>query len=313
MIQTQPMMTGNAPLVCVANVAESPCRAKQWELVEFAGEGSLARIYRARPIGTPADRPATYAVKMLRPCWQNDPEAIRLLRREASVGQSVSHPHLVPVLTASVAEPPRLLVMPWLEGASLHDRLAARQQFDGDCPNFRFSENGTVPFDAGDVAKLDALHAAGWMHGDVTPGNIHVSPTGHVTLIDLSFARRREETGSVVDRPIMGTCSYIAPEYFTSALRADIRSDLYSLGVVLFEMLSGRLPYFCKDLSELATQFRQGATADLARLAPHVPREVAGLVQQMTAREPLRRPQSPRELIDRLVSLEIGAFAQRLA
>ena len=125
MIQTQSILTGNAP-VCVAHVADSPSRVKQWELVEFAARGSLARIYRARPVGTPADRPATYAVKMLRPCWQNDPEAIRLLRREAMVGQSVSHPHLVPVLTASVSEPPRLLVMPWLEGASLQARLGRR-------------------------------------------------------------------------------------------------------------------------------------------------------------------------------------------
>lgn len=299
MTQTQPILTGDAPPVCVANVAESPCRARQWELVEFVARGSLARIYRARPVGTPADRPATYAVKMLRPCWQNDPEAIRLLRREAQVGQSVSHPHLVPVLTAAVSESPRLLVMPWLEGVSIQARLAAGQQFD--VPRTLWIARQTAE-------ALDALHPAGWIHGDVTPGNIHVSPTGHVTLIDLSFARRGDEIGSAVDRPIMGTCSYIAPEYFTSALRADIRSDLYSLGVVMFEMLSGRLPYPGKDLVELANQHRQSSPAELARVAPHVPREVARLVQRLIAREPLRRPQSPRELIDLLVSLEVGTF-----
>ncbi len=303
MIQMQPNLTGNVP-VCVVPVAESHGRARQWELVEFAARGSLARIYRARPVGTPADRPATYAVKMLRPCWQNDPEAVRLLRREAMAGKSVSHPHLVPVLTASVCEPPRLLVMPWLEGASLQARLAADQQFD--VPQTLWIARQTAE-------ALDALHAAGWMHGDVTPGNIHVSPSGHVTLIDLSFARRGDEIGSAADRPIMGTCSYIAPELFTSALRADIRSDLYSLGVVLFEMLSGRLPYTGGNLAELATQQRQSAPAELARLAPHVPREVVAMVRRLMAREPLRRPQAPRELIDRLISLEVGALSQRIA
>jgi eukaryotic-like serine/threonine-protein kinase len=303
MIQTQPIVTGNVP-VCVAPVAESPRRARQWELVEFAGQGSLASIYRARPMGAGVDRPAAYALKMLRPCWQNDPEAIRLLQREARVGQSVSHTHLVPVLTASVAEPPRLLVMPWLEGASLQARLTARQQFD--VPKSLWIARQTAE-------ALDALHAAGWMHGDVTPGNIHISPSGHVTLIDLSFARRGEETGSAADRPIMGTCSYMAPELFTSALRADIRSDLYSLGVVLFEMLSGRLPYRAKDIVELATEQRQSSPAELARLAPHVPREAVALVHRLMAREPLRRPQTPRELIDRLVSLEIGTLRQQTA
>jgi eukaryotic-like serine/threonine-protein kinase len=302
MTQIQPVMTGNGIPVCVGPVAESPCRVRQWELVEFVARGSLAHIYRARPAGTPANRPATYAVKMLRPCWQNDHEAIRLLRREAKVAQSISHPHLVPVLSGSLSETPRLLVMPWLDGASVRDRLAAGQPFDAPKALWIVRQAAEA---------LDALYAAGWMHGDVTPGNIHVSPTGHVTLIDLSFARRTHETGSAVDRPIMGTCSYIAPEYLTSAFRADVRSDLYSLGVVLFEMLSGHLPYPGKTLAELATQHRQSAAAELARLAPHVPRRVVALVQHMTARDPLRRPQSPRELIGQLVSLEIDSFSQR--
>ena len=158
---------------------------------------------------------------------------------------------------------------------------------------------------------LDALHAAGWTHGDVSPGNIHVSPSGHVTLIDLSFARRRDEDGSAVDRPVMGTFRYIAPEHITSSLATDIRSDIYSLGVVLFEMLAGRAPFLGEDLAELAVEHRQSAPPDLRRLAPQVPREVALLVCQMMAKNPLRRPQTPRELIERLVRLEIGAFCER--
>ena len=93
-------------------------------------QGSLARIYRARPIDAAADQPATYAVKILRPEWGDDPEAIWLLRREALVGQSVSHPHLVPILATSVFESPRLVVMPWLGGASLQSRRAAGERFD---------------------------------------------------------------------------------------------------------------------------------------------------------------------------------------
>ena len=302
MIQTQLIPTGGAVCVPVAGRAELPCRVGQWELVEFADQGSLAQIYRARPAGSPADRTANYAVKMLRPDWRDDPQAVRLLQREALVGQLVSHPHLAPVLASSVLDPPRLLVMPWLEGASLRARLDAGRQYDA----------AEALWIARQTAEaLDALHAAGWIHGDVTPGNIHVSPTGHVMLIDLSFARRRQEVGSAANRPIMGTCHYIAPEYLTSTLRGDIRSDIHSLGVVLFEMLSGRLPYPAADLAELATLQRQSAPPELARLAPHVPREVVRLIRQMIAKEPLRRPQSPRELIDRLVALEIGAFSSR--
>jgi eukaryotic-like serine/threonine-protein kinase len=301
MTQTGLLPVGNALALHVARAARSPCRVRQWDLVEFVGKGSLARIYRARPAGGAADRLANYAVKMLRRCWQDDAAAVRLLQREALAGQSVSHPHLVPVLAASVLDRPRLLVMPWLEGASLQMRLAAGETFS--IPKALWIARQTAE-------ALDGLHAAGWMHGDVTPGNILVSPAGHVTLIDLSFARRRDEIGSAADRPIMGTCSYLAPEYLTSALRPDIRSDIYSLGAVLFEMLSGSLPYPGKDLAGLATQHKQSPPADLARLVPETPREVVALVRRMTAHEPLRRQQSPRELVESLVALEIGSFSQ---
>lgn len=302
MTQTALLPIVSAPAVCVSSVAKPCCRARQWELVEFAALGSLAHIFRARPVGAPADRPATYAVKMLRPCWQDDDRAIHLLQREALVGQSVSHPHLMPILAAHVVEPPRMLVMPWLEGASLSVRLAEGRQFGA--PEALWIARQTAE-------ALDALYVAGWMHGDVSPGNIHVSPTGHVTLLDFSFARRREEFGSVTDRPIMGTYGCLAPEHLTSALQPDIRSDIYSLGAVLFEVLSGRRPFECETLVELAMQHKQAAPPDLARLAPHVPREVVQLIRRMMAKEPLRRPQTPRDLIERLVALEIATFSAR--
>jgi serine/threonine-protein kinase len=271
-------------------------------LVELGGMGSLAHVFRARPAGASTDRPANYAVKMLRPCWEADEQAIRLLQREALVGQNISHPHLISVLSAPVVEAPRLVVMPWLEGATLAARLAGGQQFDAP-------EALWIARQAAEA--LDALYTAGWLHGDVTPGNIHISPTGHATLLDLNFARRQEEFGSAVDRPIMGTCGYLAPEYLTSALRPDIRSDIYSLGAILFEILAGRRPFTAETLVQLSMQHRQSAPPNLIELAPYVPREVAQLIRQMMAKDPLRRPQTPRELIDRLVALEIATFTER--
>lgn len=302
MTQTGLISTGAAVCAPVVVPQKSSCLAKQWELVEFAGQGSLALVYRARPAGSRGSKTAGYAVKMLRPEWEDNPTAIRLLQREAVVGRSIAHPHLAPVLASSVLEAPRLLVMPWLEGASLRARLDAGGCFDA----------AEALWIARQTAEaLDALHAAGWMHGDVTPSNIFIAPSGHVTLIDLSFARRRDEFGTVVDRPVMGTCHYIAPEYLTSAYLPDIRSDIYSLGMVLYELFSGVLPYPAADLAELAVMQRQSSPPLLSRLAPHVPREIVRLVSSMIANDPLRRPHSPRELIDRLIALEIGAFSAR--
>ncbi len=279
-----------------------PRRVGDWELLELAGRGTLTEVYRARPAKATDDRPASYAVKMLCPEWQQDPQAIHVLRREALVGRTVGHPHLVAILAAHIGRPPCLLVMPWLGGQTLLEWLNGH----GPC------ELPVVLWIARQVAEaLDALDAAGWMHADVKPSNIFLSPEGHVTLLDLGFARRAHEIGSAVDRCVVGTGSYIAPEMVTSALRPDIRSDVYSLGVVLFEMLSGRLPYEGKSLAELATQHKQARPPNLRRLVPLLPKGVIRLVQEMLAKEPLRRPQSPRELIERLVELEIGSFAER--
>lgn len=302
MIQTTLPTIGPVAVVPPPSLSDPIVRARQWELVECVGQGSLACVYRARPSSGPSDRPAAYAVKMLRREWQNDREAIRLLQHEALAGSTVSHPHVIPILAAHVVDTPRMLVMPWLDGGTLLMRLQNRRRFD--LP--------TTLWIVRQVAEaLDAFHAVGWMHGDVTPGNIHLSTTGHVTLLDLTFARSCQETGSAADRMILGTCNYIAPEQITSALRADIRSDLFSLGAVLFEMLTGRPPFLAKDMADLATQHRQSSPPDLFHLAPHLPRQVFSLVRQLLANDPLRRPQTPRELVDRLVGLEIATFADR--
>ena len=126
-LQTPPIAAQSVP---APEISRFPCRVRQWELVNFAAEGGLAQIFRARPAGSPSNQPALYALKMLLPDWQNDAQAVRLLKREALVGQSVSHSHLIPILYASVQQSPRFVVMPWLEGATLEQRLAAGQRFD---------------------------------------------------------------------------------------------------------------------------------------------------------------------------------------
>jgi serine/threonine-protein kinase len=298
-LQTPPLAALSHP---VLETSKFPCRVRQWELVNFAAEGGLAQIFRARPAGPQPNQPALYALKMLLPDWQNDAQAVRLLKREALVGQSVSHPHLIPILYASVQQSPRFVVMPWLEGATLEQRLAAGQRID--LPQ--------VLWIARQMAEaLDALHQAGWMHGDVKPSNIMLSPDGHATLLDLGFARRWDETGSAVDRCVLGTFHYIAPEFLTSAIRADIRSDIYSLGAVLYRILAGRLPFAGDDLADLASQHKQSLPPELRRIAPHLPAGVARLIHQMLSKDPLRRPQNPRELIEILARLEIETFSER--
>ena len=271
-----------------------------WLLLNEVSSGGDAVVYRARPWASTGE--ACYAIKLLSSAYEHDICRLELFCQEVRVGRSVSHPHLVPILAASIYEPPFHLVMPWLEGATLGDRIAAGELI-------------ALPralWIARQVAEaLVALHREGWLHADVKPANIMVATDGHATLMDLGFAQRVCEVESADQRLVLGTSAYMAPEMLSSTMGIDIRSDLYSLGVTLFEAITGRLPYHADDIADLAVQHRQGLRGDLRKHMPCVPTSVARLVRQLLARDPMRRPQTPQEVVERLVSAEIETFSER--
>jgi serine/threonine-protein kinase len=238
-------------------------------------------------------------VKVLRDEWQGEATLVGLLAREALVGSEVCSPHLVSVLEARVHEAPQFLVMPRLDGTTLQSQLSE---------GYRPTVCEALWIARQTAEALDSLHQTGWLHGDVKPGNLMVSPEGHVTLIDLGFARRPVEFGSVIDRPLLGTVHYLAPEQITST-SVDIRADIYSLGATLLEMLTGHVPYQADDLMELARRQRANDVIDLQKVGPNIPPPVRDLIGAMISRHPLRRHQTPRELVDRLVPLEITSLA----
>ncbi len=278
-------------------------RLGPWQLVRLISEGNFTRVYQARPADAEPSQPASYVVKVLRNQWWRDPQAIEMQRREAWVGTQVSHPNLLPVLASSVGEPPFYVVGPRLNGAPLSQLIREHEQLP-------------VPFSlwvarqiADGLAAL--LEATGMIHSDVKPANVLVSPAGHATLIDFGFVQTPAEASQWATRPLAGTLAYIAPEMVTSALAAGPRSDIYSLGVTMYEMLTGRRPWESDDPGELATLHRQAKPTDVRALRPEVPQGVAELIHAMLAKDPLRRPGSACELATKLVRLEIESFTLR--
>jgi len=287
----------------VAAAEPTPARVGSWQLLHPLGGGPLTQVYLARPIGLSDSQSAAYAIKVQREKWQKDSGALAILAHEVQVARAVTHPHIVPILAASLDAPPYYLAMPYFEGTSLTDLLAGETLLDLPA----------IFWIARQVATgLAALAEAEWLHGDVKPSNILVAPSGHTTLIDLGFAAPTSEPMSVANRPVLGTINYIAPEMLYSSLGGDSQSDVYSLGVTLFEMLTGRLPFDAEDVAELALQHRQEVPGDVRSFVPHVPTRGARLVHQMLAKDPMRRP-TPAELVQRLMALEIETFAERCA
>jgi len=277
-------------------------RLGPWQLLRVLGEGTMTRVYLARPAEGEASG-AAYAVKSLRREWWGDPKAIECQRREAWVGQRVSSPHVVSVLSAGVSAPPYHTVAPRLEGQTAAAMLAA-----GARPSLP-----VALWIARQAAQgLDALwRQAGVVHGDVKPANLMVGPEGHTTLIDLGFCQSPRDTRSWAARPVVGTLRYLAPERVTSTTEVDVRGDLYSLGATLYELIAGRPPHAGETPGELIQQHRSERPECLRRVAPGTPKGVASLVHRLLAKDPLRRPATAGEVIDELAPLEIECFARR--
>jgi eukaryotic-like serine/threonine-protein kinase len=275
-------------------------RAGPWQLVRQVAETNLARLYTARAADASESLPACYMVKMLRKEWWRDTAAIEMFRRETWVGSKVSHPHVVPVLSANVRQPPFYAAMPLLEGMTLREKLS-----NGWRPPM-----SEVLWIGRQVAEgLAAIYdAVGMVHGDLKPENVLLGSTGHVTLIDLGFARAEGNDHGNWQRPFVGSLKYIAPEIVTSAYAAGPPSDQYSLGVMMYELLTGRPPFTGDDPAELIAQHRGQKPPCIRNLRPELPKAIASLVHTLLTKDPMRRGFSYPDLIERLVRLEIDTF-----
>lgn len=285
-----------------ATSIEQPKFLGNWQLNQLIGQGSYTQVYSARPLGCPPTWPADYVIKLLKPEYQRDDLAKRMLEREAEVGRQTSHPHLVPILETHLdAEIPHL-VIPRLQGASLQQAIERVGRL-------------VVPqalWLTRQIAQaLQHLHLQGWVHGDVKPANIIVSKHGHATLIDLGSSMRFDESLFAESRPFVGSMAYVAPELLTSTNQTHPACDIYSLGITLYQMLAGHLPFIEQDAARLVEAHLRKSPPALQSQFRDIPDEVAEFVQRMLAKSSFRRPESGDPLIDALSELEIETLQAR--
>jgi serine/threonine protein kinase len=244
------------------------------------------------------------SVYAARSAHDDSPCAIKLLQREARAGLSVRHPHLVRILDAHVTNPPYYLALELLPGVSLRQRLRR---------DYRLPAREAIWIVRQMAEGLAALHAAGFLHGDIKPDNVRLTGDGTAVLLDLGFAHRPGENAALLDAGyILGTANYLAPEQCEPTPRADFKSDLFSLGVMLFEMLAGRLPYPAGSLHQTLRRHACDPPANIRESVGNLPAPLIALLERLLARRPEDRPAAS-SVVQHMINLEIVALRRRRA
>jgi serine/threonine protein kinase len=274
-------------------------RIPGYELLSCCGGSLLTSVYSARRRAD--DEPC--AVKVLNRAWQDDATAVKLLQREARASFAVQHPHLVKLLDAHVTRPPYHLVMALLAGESLRKRLRR---------DYRIPLAEVLWITRQTAEALAALHRAGFVHGDVKPDNIRVVKSGHAVLLDLGFAHRvGENTNLLQEGYVLGTVNYLAPELCGPEPEDDLNSDVFSLGVTLFEMLTGQMPYPPGSIEQTFRRHEADPPDDLRKhFRDPLPTALPKLVSKLLARRPEERPRAA-SIVQQLIGLEIAAIGHR--
>jgi serine/threonine protein kinase len=242
------------------------------------GVGGMGRVFLA-------DRPGatdTFAVKVVRQELARDPLIERRFLREAKATSGVSHPRLVAVLDSGTADGRAFLAMRHIEGKSVDQLLLETVVLE---------PAETVRIVADVAGALDALHQAGLIHRDVKPSNVLVDGDGHATLMDLGLARGSDMSVLTSAGNVVGTIVYLAPELIRGTAEASPASDVYALGCLAFEALTGRPP-FLGNMFEIGMGHLDQEPPPAHTLRPELPEGMSEALALALEKDPARRPPS---------------------
>jgi serine/threonine-protein kinase len=266
-------------------------------MIALAGRGTFAEVWQVKDSRTSV----LYALKKLRTDTPDQPAARRILANEAEVAGKVRSQHVVRLSAKYLDADPPCLILEWLAGRTLEARLAADKRIF--CREALWIARQCVQ-------GMHALLLAGFSHGDIKPSNIYLCDDGTVKLIDLGFARPDRIVARELADPaapsVSGTPEYMAPEALVRGETGGIARDVYSLGVTLYRMLTGSLPFGGKTIVEVLREHQQSLPPKLRSHAPEVPREVSEFVHRLLAKQPLRRGGGLTCLIRELIGLELS-------
>lgn len=262
----------------------------RYQIVTLLGEGGMGAVYKA--LDRELDR--IVALKVIRPQYAREPAVLMRFKRELVLARQVTHRNVIRIFDLGVSDGFRFITMEHVEGRDLSSILHERGKF--------------TPHDAVGLVRqvcqgLQVAHAEGVIHRDLKPANVMVDAQGRAIIMDFGIARAEDagtltRTGTVVGTPV-----YMSPEQ-AKGNTVDARSDLYSLGVMFYELLTGTVPFLSDNLMSMLLKRCQEDPVPPVKLDPSIPPALNKIVLKALAREPGDRYQSARELLDDLDRFE---------
>lgn len=266
--------------------------AERYKLEDFIGQGGMSLVYRAVDIRTGH----SVAVKILKSEYNSDKEFLERFQREAQAASLMSHHNLVNLLDVGVEGEYRYLVLEYVNGNTLKDIIRQKGRL-----NYQTAIQITIRI----LSALQHAHDNGIIHRDIKPQNVLIHADGHVKVSDFGIARMTNAFTISKGDTVVGSVHYSSPEQATGSV-VEATSDIYSTGVVLYEMLTGRVPFVGDTPVAVAMQHVQDPPPPITDFAPETPPAVVAVVMKALEKNPKNRFQSAREMADALMKAKDG-------
>jgi serine/threonine-protein kinase len=263
-------------------------RIGRYQIGDKIGAGAMGEVYRARD----PDRQIDIAVKILPHDMADEEELVERFRREAQSAAGLHHPNIIRVYDFGEDDGLLYMAMELLSGADLKE-LIERRALQGLPQKF------SIMLQVAD--GLAFVHARDIVHRDLKPGNIHILPDGRAKIMDFGLVRLGDSNMTRAGM-VMGSPSYMAPEQMRGQ-RADVRSDVFSLGAVYWELLAGRRAFDGKGIHQILLAVLTHEPPPVDEVAPEVPKRLGAIVTRALCKDPKGRYQNGGELRDALRSL----------
>lgn len=256
----------------------------RYRIESLLGRGGMGLVYKAEDI----ELGRTVALKLVRPELTLDDDAMRRFKQELLLASRVTHPNILRIHDLGEVEGVKFISMAYVEGMDLHHVL--KQQG-------RLPVEQTLKIARELAAALDAAHTEGVIHRDLKPQNVLVDSEGRAYVSDFGLAKSLEADSGMMTRTgeVLGTPRYMSPEQ-VEGKPADHRSDIYSLGLILYEMATGDTPFPAESAAQMMVQRLTVTPKDPKRLNPEIPVYLSNIIMRCLAVDPARRYQSAREI-----------------